>query len=44
MLLAPNAFIRPTSVRRSKIAVAIAADTASAEAISAASVSSSMRP
>src|ERR1017187_3110034 len=43
-LPAPRAFIRPTSTRRSEMAVAIAAETASADAKSAASVISSMSP
>ena len=41
---APSAFINPTSRRRSKIAVAIAAETASADANNAASVISSIKP
>ena len=41
---APRAFMRPTSRRRSKIAVAIAAETAKAEANSAASVISNISP
>src|SRR5690348_5577977 len=44
MLAAPSAFIKPISLRRSKMAVAMAAETASAEASSAASVISSIRP
>src|SRR5579871_5627503 len=43
-LPAPSAFIRPTSPRRSRIAVAIAADTAKAEANKAARVTSSISP
>src|SRR5712671_6909023 len=43
-LPAPKAFISPTSVRRSKIAVAIAADTARADANSAASVTRKIKP
>ena len=41
---APSAFINPTSARRSKIVVAIAADTASAEANRAARVIRKIRP
>jgi hypothetical protein len=41
---APMAFISPTSLRRSMIAVAIAAETAKAEASSAAIVTSSISP
>src|SRR4029077_3307460 len=41
---APRAFMRPTSRRRSKMAVAMAAETARAEANRAASVTKSIRP
>ena len=44
ILPAPKAFINPTSPRRSKIAVAIAAETASAEANNAANVTRSINP
>ena len=41
---APSAFINPTSVRRSNIAVAIAAETARADVSRAARVISSIKP
>ncbi len=43
-LPAPSAFINPISPRRSKMAVAMAADTASADATSAAAASNNMSP